>query len=213
MGLKTQRFQNTPAFFQNRPILLLVIAFSANGCGEENPVDLPGQCEEEGVAEELECNGTIVFQSSLGNAHVSDETSPIPYPCSPPASGPHYPRWAVWGESSNPIPREHWVHNLEHGGIGLLYRCDDGCEEWVAQLRQEMESQPIDLSCSGGVSSRIFLTEDTLLPRSPMIAAVAWEYVYTADCVAPESLRRFVDDHYGNGPESTCAQGTFSPDI
>ena len=35
----------------------------------------------------------------------------------PPTSGPHYPFTAPWGISSEPIPEELQVHNLEHGGV------------------------------------------------------------------------------------------------
>jgi len=43
----------------------------------------------------------------------------------PPSSGCHYPVPALWNvyDVSAPVPEPTFVHNLEHGGIVLIYRC------------------------------------------------------------------------------------------
>src|SRR4051794_21406825 len=56
---------------------------------------------------------------------------PIDYADRPPAGGPHDPCWAPWGVHSEPVADDHWVHNLEHGGIVYLYCCTD-CDDDVA---------------------------------------------------------------------------------
>jgi hypothetical protein len=52
----------------------------------------------------------------------------------PPTSGPHYQIPAVWGEYTEPVNMAQLVHNLEHGGIYILYgpKVPDST---VAQLR------------------------------------------------------------------------------
>ena len=44
----------------------------------------------------------------------------------PPSSGQHWPAPAPWGLAAAAYPPELWVHNLEHGGIAVLYRDGSG---------------------------------------------------------------------------------------
>ena len=187
-------------------------ALTLLGCGEDEEHTMSTVCELVTTMEGLDCGGEI-RETSPGKALHVDPEEPLITVCNPPTYGNHYPTWSVWGESTAPIDRGYWIHNLEHGGVGLLYRCDDGCDDMVASLRQVMDETPIDLSCKAPTTHRIFLTSDPLLPRSPMVAAVAWGVQYTADCADMDSLRTFIDEHYGNGPESLCAQGSFSSDM
>jgi hypothetical protein len=39
----------------------------------------------------------------------------------PPTSGPHYAQWVKWGSYGSPVNIGQLVHNLEHGGIYILY--------------------------------------------------------------------------------------------
>jgi hypothetical protein len=39
-------------------------------------------------------------------------------------------------------------------------------------------------------------------------AASAHQWTYTADCFDPDALGKFVDAHYGQGPEDFCSDGT-----
>jgi hypothetical protein len=70
-----------------------------------------------------------------GRQHVPDG-SPITYRHYPPASGPHYPTAQPWGVNSRAVAEGYWVHNLEHGGVVLLYKCaGDECESIAGQIR------------------------------------------------------------------------------
>src|SRR4029078_8953344 len=64
-----------------------------------------------------------------GNQHVSVGDK-VTYPICPPASGKHInntPRGPITAQFSGPddqaVPNG-WIHNLEHGGLVLLYSCD-----------------------------------------------------------------------------------------
>ena len=68
-----------------------------------------------------------------GRLHVPVGTA-TEYENVPPASGPHYPITAPYGVYEEPVEEGLWVHNLEHGAIALLYRCQTDCDEVVPQM-------------------------------------------------------------------------------
>ena len=51
----------------------------------------------------------------------------------PATSGPHYVEPAIWGRYTDPIEQARIVHNLEHGGVFILYG-DEVPAETVEQL-------------------------------------------------------------------------------
>ena len=135
----------------------------------------------------------------------------VDYNSNPPSSGAHYPVWAAFQEWPTPVQREYYVHDMEHGAVVLLYKCPDGgdCPEIVDALRKTRDALPDDPLCSGsGVRVRAVITKDPLL--NVPIAAAAWGWIYTAECIDTNSLIQFAKDHYGQGPEVTCANGATS---
>lgn len=58
----------------------------------------------------------------LGRRHLQAGETFDGYNSNPPTSGPHSPQVAPWGVLSEAIAPEVLVHNLEHGGVGILYR-------------------------------------------------------------------------------------------
>src|SRR5262245_21540219 len=99
-------------------VLVLLGVLGAAGCGSSSTPTAPppdnGSCsvQEAGVANE-------------GWIHVAEGSS-ITYAHNPPASGPHYPVWLRYEAFSTAMARGYWVHNLEHGGIVMIYRPDAG---------------------------------------------------------------------------------------
>lgn len=151
------------------------------------------------------CVVTVTTGIVPGSASHLPLCTPIDYATNPPSGGPHWGLWAAFGESAAPIPRELYVHDLEHGSVVLAYRCDDGCPAVVEALRALLADQPADPSCADAVHDRLILTPDPLLAAP--VAAAAWGATYTATCLDPASLRAFIDAHYAKAPENTCAQG------
>jgi Protein of unknown function (DUF3105) len=88
----------------------------------------------------------------------------------------------------NPLAPERFVHNLEHGGIALLFNCADGCpqeEEWIRRFSAANE-----------------LAIATAYPAMrARFAAVAWGYRLQADCLDPDAIVEFYSQHVNQGPE------------
>ena len=156
-----------------------------DGDGDEEPPCVIFETTEiEGCAE-------IVGEGfcSEGGVHV-DQDSEIPWSNNPPHSGDHYPTWETWGEHEESVMRGNWVHNMEHGGIALIYNCPEGCEEELEVLRAVLEMR-----------NSVLMTEDALLD-GPRFAALSWTWVHEFDEPVLDELLCFVDQHYDHAPES-----------
>lgn len=128
---------------------------------------------------------------SEGQEHVR-EGSEVAWMSDPPHSGPHYPSWELWGEHDSTVPRGNWVHNLEHGGIVLSYRCADPCEAELEVLRDVVAQRP---------ELRILLTPDPFLPGSERFAAISWTWLHRFDAPDLAELLCFADQHENHAPE------------
>ncbi len=138
--------------------------------------------------------------------HIAD-CQAITYATDPPSGGDHWPFWAAYKEYTHAVPKEMYVHNLEHGSIVLLYKCDGECPDVVAALDKVFNSKadPLCLTIPGGPHARMVLTPDPTL-KTP-IAMAAWGSIYTATCIDQKSLQAFADKFYGGGREQLCNDG------
>lgn len=185
----------------------LVLALLASACGGDEPIGpsnttvshpdappLPG---------ESECTVTEVVDIAVESAsHVAVCTT-VEYATNPPSGGDHWPVWAAYRKYDGAIPRELYVHDLEHGGVALLFRCEGACPEVVSALDAVFDSMT-DSACTGP-KSRMLRAPDPELAAP--IAVAAWGATYTATCIDEPSLSAFVKAHYARGPEDTCADG------
>ena len=109
-----------------------------------------------------------------------------------PAGGSHHLCWAPWGISTTPVGDEHWVHNLEHGGVAFLYRCTTDCSAEVVQLTDYVSTLP--------VGTAVMSPEPMLNHR---FTIVAWGYRLETDCLDLAAFEAFYLEHQGHGPEAT----------
>jgi hypothetical protein len=152
---------------------------------------------------------------SLPAEHVPAPLPASSYNSSPPSSGPHCGSWGSYAVyEASPLPACNFLHNLEHGAVALLYNCPDGCADVVAALEQILGQAPDDPDC--GAAKRLLLTPYGEMDAT--IAAAAWGYTWTADCLddsARASLLEFIAAHLGSrgdAPESAvCANGSIAP--
>jgi hypothetical protein len=147
--------------------------------------------------------------------HIAEPLPASSYNSSPPSSGSHCNTWghyATYG-ATRPLPACNFLHNLEHGAIVLLYNCPEGCPEVVETLEGIIAAPPDDPDC---IAPRLVLTPYEEMDAK--VAAAAWGYTWTSDCIddaARESLVDFIEAHIGtrgDSPEATiCGNGGFAP--
>jgi hypothetical protein len=137
------------------------------------------------------------MQPDEGRTHVA-EGSAINYHNVPPSSGPHFPSPQTWGAHPEGILPGYWVHNLEHGGVALIYDCPQGCPDIVSVADDAVKTFPKDKF--GEV--KLVTTPYSGLPNGARVAAVAWQYVklYQQD-FNRENFLAFYNAHVDRGPE------------
>ena len=129
-----------------------------------------------------------------GYQHVPEGTGAT-YGHQPPTSGQHWPRWAAWEFQAREVPPEVWVHNLEHGGIVILYRCDAPCPDLIQQLQELYTSFP--KSKHGHV--KLLTTPHQKLKTR--LAILAWTWIDEMEEFDRQRFLRFYQAHVDKGPE------------
>ena len=131
-----------------------------------------------------------------GQKHIPNDTSGVYKAPYPPASGQHWGNtWAEWEMYDDPTPPEVFVHNLEHGGIVLLYRCDTPCPATVAALRELYRTFP--KAKNGKV--KMAVAPDPKI-RTPFVI-LAWTWIDELPTLDRDRLLRFYRAHVDKGPE------------
>ena len=144
--------------------------------------------------------GMGLHHDSRGQDHIAAEV-PIEYELSPPSSGPHRSQWARWGAYTY-LPPQRWLHNLEHGGVALLYHpCADAA--LVEALQELARTRPEDATGP----FRYVLTPYIGLPSA--VGVVAWERTYSAECLNLEEVSAFIDRRYRMAPEDFPHDGVY----
>jgi hypothetical protein len=165
----------------------------------------------------LACSPLVEPVPDEGRTHIWWDML-MTYQHNPPASGDHWPSPAPWGRHDEIVPPEWWIHNLEHGGIVLLYNCPPGtggvpnsCADVIAAFTQLHDTQPPDNWYDMFTEVRILITPDPTLPiasgATRSYAAVAWDWSYVSDAntsgtVDTDALSCFINARYGRGPEN-----------
>lgn len=160
---------------------------------------LPGQSK---------CEVTITTEIPVESAKHVEVCSGVGYGTNPPSGGDHWGVWAAYTSYDQPVPREMFVHNMEHGAVVLLHDCDGDCAgvlDTLAQAREALSGDAKCLQVPGGPTERVVITPDPELDVP--LAAAAWGATYKATCLDLPSLIDFAKKAYDKGPESTCAQG------
>lgn len=143
--------------------------------------------------------GVGEFHESIGAQHIADDVDIPPYALTPPSSGPHRGRWGRWGEYIS-LPPERWLHNLEHGGIAVLYHpCAPA--EVVTALRELVRARP------EGEALRWVMTPYPDMQAT--VALTAWEWRYQAHCIQVDELNLFFDRYHAQGPEDVAGHGGY----
>jgi len=122
------------------------------------------------------------------------------YQSDPPSSGPHYsiPGQAPvgWGYYDRSIAPEYYVHNLEHGGVVLLYDCSTDCTADQASIKAWVARAPKDPRFS-----EVKLVAVRTAVPGHRFAMLAWGWRLYMDSWDPALAERFYVAHVDQGPE------------
>ncbi|MHB8619403.1 MAG: DUF3105 domain-containing protein [Chloroflexota bacterium] len=127
-------------------------------------------------------------------SHVADGTA-INYSHYPPSFGPHYPDPRNWGAYDSAVPEGNFVHDLEHGGVVLLYRCPSGCPATVEKLKGLLTSLPKD---SFG---EVKVVISPYQRSTHLITALAWDYELDLNSFDANAIEAFYQAHVDHSPE------------
>jgi len=155
-------------------VAILIVALALNHAAQvSNQNRLPFQTVSGTV-------GTAVPDE--GRNHVDPSTTPT-YKFYPPASGPHYSAQGIapvsW-QTIATLQEGQYIHNLEHGGIAILYDCPSGTD--CTTLKNALENYVTNLAPVEPTYGEIKVV---LTPYSrgmqKKVALVAWDYIEFLD--------------------------------
>ncbi len=130
------------------------------------------------------------------------ETTPItadPAGHYPPVFGNHYPVWRPPGVYDTAVPEGYFIHDLEHGGIVVLYNCPSGCADAVNQLRGMLTSLPRSKDFN---EVKFVVSPNSKIQHQ--FALLAWDYEKDLDTFDTDTVRAFYSEHLDRGPEKSA---------
>lgn len=140
------------------------------------------------LARGLEIGSPGQRQNVSGVGQHVTEGQPVRYDQTPPAGGAHWPSPASWGISSEPVPDERAVHNLEHGGVVVSYNAIS--PEDLGKLRQLVVAYPRDRYNEVKVLGRPY----DRIPSGTVVLA-AWGWTQSLTRYDEALIRAFLDAH------------------
>jgi hypothetical protein len=160
---------------------------------------LPSNFNSQNTGGGVHSGGHIKIDPDDGRGHIiPNEPRTKEYSVIPATSGEHWassttplgiPSPARWGRYEAVIPDEILVHNLEHGGIGFHYDCEDECPEIVAGLDDLIPRNP----------SQYIMSPYPGLPSK--IAITAWRHHIYLDKVDVDEILKFIEEYQDRAPE------------
>lgn len=118
-----------------------------------------------------------------------------------PTFGTHRPLWAEFGEYKY-LPKQRWLHNLEHGSVVMLYHpCADPQE--VLKLKSVVRK----------CLYRHVITPYNLLEPQRPLALLTWGCHITMSMVDEDILTSFIKTHALKGPETISRNGQYKEEL
>jgi hypothetical protein len=131
-----------------------------------------------------------------GRQHVPQDT-PINWPHKPPSSGSHYPNALAWGPYQSEQKVGNWLHNLEHGGVVLVYRCSGStCQDLYSQALAVYQQLPKDSLFN---EVKFISTPDN--DMKPNFAVLSWGKESDSNNISASDITKFYLANVDHGPE------------
>lgn len=175
-------------------ILAAVLGFFFFAGGDDD-----GAAQESAVATLKAAGWTYQHPKGQGRTHVPQLPAGFKYNTVPGTSGQHSNQTVIYGAYDQPVSEINYVHNLEHGGVGMFYG-PDVPESEVAQMQEYYSKEPNGL---------IFAADSRL---GDQIALTAWTHLAKGKKFDEKVFDTFVDTFGFKGPEScknSIEQGCF----
>lgn len=135
-------------------------------------------------------------RDNIGNEHVPSGQR-VNYPSLPPTSGPHWAAPAApapWGIKTSWLPFEVTTHNLEHGGIVILYSQDLNAAQ-VETLRGLVR----ELNTAG--YAKMILEPWPDMPKESKVILTSWNWILKLPAIDQTSIIKFTRVHHAS-PEA-----------
>jgi hypothetical protein len=175
-------------------MLALVVGFFALSGGGDDTESAEGA-----VATIKAAGWTYQKTKDQGRTHVPELEAGFKYNTVPGTSGEHSNQTVVYGVYDQQVSEINYVHNLEHGAVGMFYG-PDVSEETVSQMQEFYNKDPRGL---------IMAPDDRL---GDQIALTAWTHIAKGKTFDEEVFDTFVEEFGFRGPESCkndIEQGCF----
>ncbi|TMD13149.1 MAG: DUF3105 domain-containing protein [Chloroflexi bacterium] len=158
-------------------------------------------------------SGHLAFKAYTGNlpgiqmpdegtaTHIDPSTT-WSYKSYPPTSGPHYgaPDGPASWQTDTPMREGTFLHNMEHGGIAIVYDCASGsaCTTLKNQLDNYVQNLvPADPQFN---EYKMVMTPYAR-GMTHKVGLLAWHYVEWLDGYDQAAITRFYEAHVDQGPE------------
>jgi hypothetical protein len=157
-------------------------------------------------------------EDDMGRQHIPAGEF-VRYTFCPPASGSHInqtgegPVQARFYGPDDAVGPQGWIHNLEHGSLVVLYKCENGaCDDAIqTQLKQfasDFPPSPVCQVARGKIGPVIARFEQ--MPAN--YAALVWGRVLYLDTLdTDEILRFYAEEGERTNPEPQCSGASPSP--
>ena len=130
-------------------------------------------------------------QDEVGKFHVATK---VDYPSVPPTSGDHWAQPAApapWGVKTSWLPFEVTTHNLEHGGVVILYGPDVTADQ-VNTLRTYVRQ----LQAAG--FPKMILEPWPDMPKDSKVILTAWNWIMKLPGIDQISIVKFTKAHHAS---------------
>src|SRR5436190_1822581 len=136
-------------------------------------------------------------KDEVSKFHVSTGQK-VDYPSVPPTSGDHWAAPAApapWGVKTSWLPFEVTTHNLEHGGVVIMYGPDVTSDQ-VNTLRLYVRQ----LQASG--FPKMVLEPWPDMPKDSKVILTAWNWVLKLPAIDQTQIIKFTRAHHGGAGEA-----------
>jgi hypothetical protein len=129
--------------------------------------------------------------ASNGNRHVAPGEPHGAYFSNPPTSGWHYAPIPNPGVYTRPAEPEGLGHFMEHGGVWVLYTCQEPCPDVADQLA-DIVNRAIDRNNPVAVAPYPSPGRE---PPERRINVIAWQYMLSMDEIDGGAINEFIERH------------------